>query len=228
MLGGGLEEGTACMVLGTPGVGKSSIGGMYLESAARQGFQSVVFCFDETRESYLRRAASLGLALERDIHEGHVDLFSVKMGAMSFGEFMQIVRKKVETEHTRVVVIDSLGGMSDALSGPLDLPIRRFHELISFLNYQGVLTILIVSAHGLLGEMKTDINASYLVDSVILLRHFEAGGAVHRCIATMKKRYGSHEDTIREFHIKRGGIELGEPLTQFRGLLTGLPQLASS
>jgi circadian clock protein KaiC len=228
MLGGGLEEGTVCMVIGTPGVGKSSLGGLYAESAARQRLRAAVFCFDESKESYLRRISKLELSLIRDIEEGQVELLPIQMGDMHFGEFMQGVRKKVEDENLRVVVIDSLTGMSDALSGPQDLPIRRFHELVSYLNYQGVLTIILLSTHGMLGELKTDINVSYLVDTVIFLRHFEAGGSVRRCIAVTKKRYGSHEHTIREFQVTRGGLQLGEPLTQFSGLLTGSPQLTSS
>jgi circadian clock protein KaiC len=228
MLGGGLKEGTVCVIMGTPGVGKSLLSALYLQSAAGQQLRSAIMCFDESQKTYLHRISKLGLSLEQDIQEGRVDLIPIHLGEMYFGEFMHMVRKKVESEHVRVVVIDSLAGMADSLSGPQDLPIRRFHELVTFLNHKGILTIFIVPTHGLFGEWQTEIKASYLVDTVILLRHFEAGGRVHRCIAVMKKRYGNHEHIIREFRIARGGIHLGEHLMQFTGILTGLPQLLDS
>jgi circadian clock protein KaiC len=100
------------------------------------------------------------------------------------------------------------------------------HELSSFLNEQGVLTLLIMAQHGMVTALETPVDLSYLCDTVINLRYFEAAGEVKQSVAVIKKRSGNHERTIREFKLDRtsNGVRIGEPLKEFQGILTGVPR----
>lgn len=222
MLGGGLEEGTACLLTGSTGSGKSTLGSLYVQAAARRGENSVIFCFDERRDTFLRRSASLGLDIARFIEQGRVDLRQVNTGELSVGEFSQVVRRTVEEKQAKVVLIDSLTGYMNAMPEE-NLLMVQMHELLSFLSGAGVLTMMIVARYGIAKKTEAEIDASYIADTVIMLRHFEAFGEIRRCIAVVKKRHGSHEHTIREFTIAKGGCRVGSPLTDFNGLLTGNP-----
>jgi circadian clock protein KaiC len=223
LLGGGLEEGTSCLIIGTTGAGKSTIASLYVQSAAERGQHSAVFCFDERKEIFIRRAAGLGMTVPRFIEKGTVDLRQVDVGEISIGEFGQLIRHAVEREKARIVVIDSLTGYFQAVWGEGN-PMSQLHELLGYLCGRGVLTILTLTTHGLFGEPASSIDASYITDTVILMRHFEARGRVRRCISVFKKRHGAHEDTIREVRIGAAGIHIGEPLMQFTGLLSGIPR----
>jgi circadian clock protein KaiC len=222
LLGGGLEEGTACLLTGSTGAGKSTLSSIYVEAAAKRGENSIIFCFDERKDTFLRRSASLNLNISAYIEQGLVDLQQVNTGELSSGEFAHVVCRSVETKGAKVVVIDSLTGYLNAVLEN-KLQMTQIHELLSYLSGAGVLTIMVVSKYGATGNNEAEIDASYVADSVIVLRHFEALGTVRRCIAVIKKRHGRHEHTIREFRIAAGGCRLGPPLTDFSGVLTGNP-----
>jgi circadian clock protein KaiC len=222
LLGGGLEEGTACLLTGSSGAGTSTLGSLYVEAAARRGENSIIFCFDERRETFIRRCASLNLNLPAYIEQGLVDLRQVNTGELSSGEFAQLVCKSVEEKRAKVVVIDSLTGYMSAIPEE-KLQMVQIHELLSYLSGARVLTILVVSKFGLTDDHGAEIDASYIADTVIVLRHFEALGTIRRCIAVIKKRHGNHEHMIREFKIAAGGCQVGPPLNEFSGILTGNP-----
>jgi len=223
LLGGGLEEGTSCLIIGTTGAGKSTLSALYAETAAKRKEKSVIFCFDEHKKTFLIRCKGLGMKMPQYIEDGLVDLRQMTVGESSPGQFIETVRKAVDKENVRVVVIDSLTGFLAAMVEQQQL-IPQLHELLSYLNGAGVLTLMIVATHGVIGSPETGIDASYLADTVVLMRHFEAMGKMRRCISAVKKRHGRHETTIREVEIGSGGIQLGPPLTEFTGILTGTPR----
>lgn len=222
LLGGGLEEGTTCLVTGSTGAGKSTLGSLYVQAAARRNERSVIFCFDERKDTFLRRSASLNLEMPKYVDQGLVELVQIGAGQYTPGEFAHQVHQAVENQKVRVVVIDSVTGYLNAIPGEEPL-MTQIHELLSYLSGKGVLTILIISSFGLSGMNDPEVDASYIADTVILLRHFEALGRIRRCIAVVKKRHGRHEHTIREFKIAAGGCEVGPPLSEFNGVLTGTP-----
>lgn len=222
LLGGGLEEGTACMVTGSSGAGKSTFSSLYVQAAAKRGQRSIIFCFDERKETFLRRSNVLNLEMCSYIDQGLVELRQVNASDLSPGEFAQIVRRAVEKKNAKVVLIDSLTGYLNAMPEE-NLLMTQLYELLSYLNGVGVLSILVVSKYSLWGERDSQIDASYIADTVVLLRHFEAMGKIRHCITVVKKRHGNHEHAIREFKIASGGCEVGPPLTDFRGVLTGNP-----
>lgn len=227
LLGGGLEKGTSCLITGTTGAGKSTLTSLYVEAAAKRGEYSAIFCFDERRETFLHRCKSLGIHLDELIQKDMVDLRQMNVGEHSPGEFMQIVRNSVEQDKTRVVVIDSLTGYLISMPEEKQL-IAQLHELLSYLSAKGVLSLMVVTTHTLSGSTQSPVDASYLADTVILLRHFEAMGSMRRCISAIKKRHGKHESTIREMQIDSSGVHLGKPLTEFSGILTGNPRFEGS
>ncbi len=222
LLGGGLEEGTSCLFTGTTGAGKSTLATLYVTAGAARGQRAVVFCFDESRETFLRRAAGLGLEdLAGYAEGGLVDVRQVSVGELSPGEFAYQVRRAVDVEGARIVVVDSLSGYVQSMPGGSELVVQ-LHELLSYLASAGVLVLLTVATSGLFSETHA-IDTSYLADTVVVLRHFEAMGRTRRCISVLKKRYGAHETTIREIGMDAGGVVLGAPLVQFSGVLTGVP-----
>jgi circadian clock protein KaiC len=223
LLGGGLEEGTSCLVTGTTGVGKSTLCSLYVQAAAERGDRSLIYCFDERRETYLRRSTSLGLMISSYAEQGLIDLRNVHVGDLSPGEFIQAVRHAVDHEQVRIVAIDSLAGFMATMPSE-GLLLTQLHELIAYLSMKGVLTLIVGTSHGVIGTGISEVNASYMADTVVLMRHFEAAGRMRCCISVLKKRHGTHERTIRELQINSGGIKLGMPLEQFTGVLTGAPQ----
>jgi len=223
MLGGGLERGTNALFIGAAGVGKSSLALTYATAAAERGEKAVVFAFDEGRGTIEARATTLGLPLEKHVETGLLRLQQIDPAEMSPGEFAAAVRDSVEREHALVIVIDSLNGYLNAMPDGRFL-ILQMHELLSYLGQQGVLTILVLAQHGLMGPMETPLDMSYLSDAVVMLRYFEVGGTVRRAMSVVKKRSGNHEHTIREFRLSSRGIRLGPPLKHFAGVLAGTPQ----
>ncbi len=223
LLGGGIDRGTGTLVMGPAGCGKSSIAAQLMACSAKRGEYAVTFLFDEGVNTYLDRAAGLGADLRPDVEAGRISVQQVDPAELSPGEFAHNVRSAVDRDHARVVVIDSLNGYLQAMPEERFL-IVQMHELLTYLNQQGVVTFLIVSQHGFMGsQMGTPIDVSYLADTVILLRYFEAEGAVRRAISVIKKRTGEHENTIRELRMTAKGIEVGKPLSEFHGVLTGVP-----
>ncbi|MGX1165863.1 circadian clock protein KaiC [Bradyrhizobium sp. USDA 372] len=222
LLGGGLERGTNALLIGAAGVGKSSVALTFAIAAATRGEHAVFFAFDEGRGTVEARARTLGLALEEHLDAGLIRFQQIDPAELSPGEFAANVRRSVERDNARVIVIDSLNGYLNAMPDERFL-ILQMHELLSYLAQQGVLTILILAQHGLVGPTDTNLDISYLSDAVLMLRYFELGGTVRRALSVVKKRSGNHEHTIREFRLTSAGIKLGPPLRDFSGIFSGTP-----
>ncbi|HYZ21684.1 MAG TPA: ATPase domain-containing protein, partial [Rhodopila sp.] len=223
LLGGGLERGTNTLLIGAAGVGKSSLALTYAIAAAQRGERAMFFAFDEGRGTLDARARTLGLPLQSVLETGLIRYQQIDPAELSPGEFAAIVRHSVERDNARIVVIDSLNGYLNAMPDERFL-ILQMHELLSYLGQQGVLTLLVLAQHGLVGPMDTPLDISYLSDAVVMLRYFEAGGSVRRALSVVKKRSGHHEHTIREFRLSSQGISVGPPLTNFSGVFSGTPR----
>lgn len=220
---GGLDFGTTTIFTGPAGIGKTSLALTYAYQAAERGIRTAVYMFDETLGTLYKRMAALGMDLEPMVTSGMIILRFINLAELTPGELSHMISEGVEKDDVKVVLIDSLNGYLAATSQQQFLTMQ-FHELIGYLNRMGVATILIVGQMGLIGPMTTPIDMSYLADTVVLMRYFEAGGTVRQAISVLKKRSGKHERTIREFRIGEGGIKVGDPLTQFQGVLTGIPK----
>ena len=222
LFGGGLDCGTATLILGTAGTGKSTLALQYATQMALRGDRGILFAFDETRAVMLARAKGLRLGLEKHIESGVVTVQQVDPAEISPGEFANRIRNAVDAG-CKLVVIDSLNGYLNAMPGEKYLN-GQLHELVSYLNHKGVLTILILAQHGLVAAAEAPVDLSYLSDTVVILRYFEAAGEVKQSVAVIKKRTGRHEKTIREFILEDGkGVRVGQSLRQFQGVLTGMP-----
>jgi circadian clock protein KaiC len=223
LLGGGLELGTSTLIVGAAGTGKSSLAAQFVAAAAQRGQKSALFIFDESIATLLSRTAGLGIGLREHVSAGNVSIQQVDPAELSPGEFAHAIRRAVEERQAKVVVIDSLNGYLNAMPEERFL-IIQLHELLTYLGQAGVATLLIGAHQGLIGgQMITPVDASYLADAVILMRYFESRGEVRQAISIVKKRGGAHERSIREFRLESGRISLGEPLRDFRGILTGVP-----
>jgi circadian clock protein KaiC len=224
LLGGGVDRGTATLIMGPAGSGKSSLALKYALSAAGRGEHVKLFAFDERVQTLLLRARGLGIDLDAALENRKVTISQVDPAEMGPGEFVANVSRSVFEQETRVVIIDSLNGYLNAMPEERALALQ-LHELLAVLNQNGVTTFMVMAQHGLLGpSMQTPIDVSYLADTVILLRYFEADGAVRKAISVVKKRSGAHEETIREYRMGAPtGISVGHPLSGFRGILTGVP-----
>ena len=222
LLGGGLERGTNALLIGAAGVGKSSLAMTYVVAAAGRGERAVIFAFDEGRATIDARANAIGLPLQQSVEDGLVMIHQIDPAEMSPGEFASRVRRAVEIDGARVVVIDSLNGYLNAMPDGRFL-ILQMHELLSYLSQLGVLTILILAQHGLVGPIETPLDISYLSDAVVMLRYFEFNGTVRRALSVVKKRSGNHEHTIREFKLGSTGVAVGPPLHGFTGIFGGTP-----
>jgi circadian clock protein KaiC len=222
LLGGGLERGTSTLVVGAAGTGKSSLAAQFVVSNADRGEKSAMFIFDESRHTLITRMAGLGVDLQSHVDSGRVVIRQVDPAEMTPGEFSHAIQDCVNAGAT-AIVIDSLNGYLNAMPGERYLTIH-LHEMLMFLGEKGVATLLIGAHQGMIGtQMLTPVDASYLADAVIVLRYFELRGEVRQAISVMKKRGGQHERTIREFSLGAGGVQVGEPLRHFRGVLTGVP-----
>ncbi|HEV7396929.1 MAG TPA: ATPase domain-containing protein [Pyrinomonadaceae bacterium] len=223
LLGGGLDRGTSTLIMGPAGSGKSTLAAHFAASATRRGEHAAIFVFDELKETFIRRADGTGIQLQKSIDNGLLTIQQVDPAELSPGEFAHAVRTSVERSEAKVVIIDSLNGYLNAMPEERFLTIQM-HELLTYLNQLGVVTIMVMAQHGFLGsQMGTPVDVSYLADNVLLLRYFEAEGAVRRALSVVKKRTGAHESTIREMKITSDGIRFGAPLREFRGVLTGVP-----
>lgn len=224
LLGGGLDRGTSTLMLGPAGSGKSSIAAQFVAAAAARGEHAASFLFDEGLHNYLTRATGLGNEMREQVESGQLTVQQIDPAELSPGEFANYVRRAVERDGARVVVIDSLNGYLQAMPDERFLTVQM-HELLTYLNQQGVVTILVMAQHGFMGSnMKTPVDVSYLADTVLMLRFFEAGGAVRRAVSVIKKRTGYHENTIREMRMSADdGITVGKPLSDLHGVLTGVP-----
>lgn len=224
LLGGGIRRGSSALIIGPAGTGKSLLALTFIASAVSRGENCAMFVFDEELGLLFDRSRHLGIDLQAMIDGGHLVIQQVDAAQLTPGEFSERVRRCVELHSAKTVVIDSINGYQSAMPGEQEL-ILHMHELLQYLNRRGATSFLTVAQHGLVGDMRSPVDVTYLADTVILLRYFEAAGRVRRAISIMKKRTGSHEDTIREFLIGENGIVLGQPLTQFQGVLRGVPTL---
>jgi circadian clock protein KaiC len=227
LLGGGLDRGTSNLPMGPSGTGKSSLAIAYAHFTAAQGERVALFTFDENLGLYLAKATSFGMDLRPFIRNGVLHARQVDPAELSPGQFAQLVLNFVEQQNARMVIIDSLNGYSKAMqdSQVLDL---QLHETLTYLGQLGVVTIMILAQGGFLNGLRSPVDLTYLADTVIILRHFETGGSIRQAISVAKKRSGGHERTIREFKVTETGLWVGEPLLQFRGVLTGVPVLEPS
>jgi circadian clock protein KaiC len=228
LLDNGVPMGTCTLVLGPSGVGKSTLGGHYLAAAAKKGIHCAAFLFDEQRQTFLDRGDALGMNLTKWVKSGVLKIHKVEPGSMSPGEFSHHVRKAVEDDKVRVVLIDSLTGYLTAIPES-EAAVVRLHELSSYMASCGCATFLTVAQQGMLGQnMMSPIDVSYIADTMFMMRFFEAGGTVRKALSVVKKRTGLHESTIREIGVKNNALWVGEPLTGFRGILTGVPEYVGS
>jgi circadian clock protein KaiC len=225
LLGGGVHRGSSVLVLGPAGTGKSLLTLTFVQAAINRGERAAMFVFDEELGLLFERALGLGIDLQAMVDSELLVIEQVDAAELSPGEFSARVRRCVEVHDARTVIIDSLNGYQAAMPAEQAL-ILHMHELLQYLNRQGATTFLTVAQHGLVGDMKAPVDVTYLADTVILLRYFEAMGRVRRAISIIKKRTGAHENTIREYMIDSRGITLGEPLTSFHGVLRGVPTLS--
>ncbi len=223
---GGIPRGTSTLVVGPAGCGKSSIATTYATAAAARGERSAIFNFDETLATIYRRTSQLGADLRGYVDSGMVKITQLDPAEVSPGQFVGKVREAVEDDQATIVIIDSLNGFLNAMTGEQML-VAQMHELLTFLDQRGVVTLLVLTLSGMLGpNMSVPVDLSYLSDNVLVLRFFEAGGRLRKAISVVKKRSGRHEDTIRELTFSPEGIHIGEPLHEFRGIMTGVPTLA--
>ncbi|HVJ54703.1 MAG TPA: ATPase domain-containing protein [Aliidongia sp.] len=224
LLRGGPKRGTSTLLTGPAGSGKTTLALQYVATACARGEPCTIFEFDERIGTLLARAAALGLDLRSHIDSGLLSVRQIDAAELPPGEFACSVREEVEERHCRLLVIDSLTGYIAAMPQEQQL-ILQMHELLAYLNQQGVATFLITPQHGLVGTMAIGtLNISYVADAVVLLRFFEAGGRIRKAISVIKNRGGPHEDTIRELRITDGGLRIGQSLTEFKGVLTGTPE----
>jgi len=210
-------------LVGAPGTGKSSVAVQFALAAAQRGECAALFIFDESINTLHTRCAGMGMDLATYVDSGHVRVRQVDPAELSPGEFVHEIRQAVEQHHATVIIIDSLNGYLNAMPDERFL-IAQLHELLTYLGQHGVATMLVGAQHGLIGmQMQTPVDASYLADAVVLLRYYEFEGEVRQAISVLKKRGGAHERTIRAFTLTSDGVRVGEPLRNFRGILTGIP-----
>jgi circadian clock protein KaiC len=222
LLGGGLDRGTSNLFLGPAGTGKSTLAMQYATAMAGKGEHVVLYSFDESVGTLLARAKEIGMGVQRYIDTGLIHVQQVDPAELPPGQFASRIRHAVQQEHAKLLIIDSLNGYMNSMPDERFLSLQM-HELLSFLGQQGILTILTMAQHGLMGSMTAPVDLSYLADTVVMLRFFEAAGSVRKAISVIKKRTGYHESTIREYKITKQGVEVGEPLKEFQGVLTGVP-----
>jgi circadian clock protein KaiC len=222
LLGGGIEAGSSTLILGPAGTGKSLVAIVFLAAAVARGEKVALFVFDEELGLLFARMKTLGIDLEAMQRAGKLFIEQVDAAELSPGEFAHRVRKRVDEDEIKSVVIDSLNGYQSAMPEENSL-ILHIHELLQYLNRRGAATFMTVAQHGLVGDMKAPVDVTYLADTVILLRYFEAVGSVRRAVSIIKKRTGAHESTIREYRIDNSGLTIGAPLDGFQGVLRGVP-----
>jgi circadian clock protein KaiC len=222
LVGGGLDRGSSALFIGPAGVGKSALATQYALAAVRRGEPVTAYITDESVATYLNRARGLEMDIEPFVQDGRMRINHLDPAQLSPGEFDALVRRSVEVDNARIIVLDSLNGYLNAMAEE-HLVLLQLHELLTYLGHQGVLTIMTIAQHGVIGDrMQTPVDVSYLADSVVMLRYFEAGGEIRQAISVVKRRGGPHERTIRELRMGPG-IRVGSPLHNFQAVLSGTP-----
>jgi circadian clock protein KaiC len=227
LVGGGLDAGTSNLLMGPAGSGKSTVASVFVDAAAARGEKVIFFAFDENIHTLIRRARAMGLDFKTHMDAGVLTIQQIDPAEIAPGELANKIVECVEKQGTRMIVLDSLNGYVNAMPQE-DYINLHLHELLSFLNQRGVVTIMTLAQQGLIGAMGVPVDVSYLADTVILTRYFEAGGAVRKAISIIKKRSGAHESTIRELEMTQSGIRIGDALSDFEGVLTGVPTFVGS
>ncbi|MGM4965155.1 ATPase domain-containing protein [Tardiphaga sp. 1201_B9_N1_1] len=222
LLGGGIETGSSTLILGPAGTGKSLTAIVNVVAAVKRGEKAAMFIFDEELGLLFDRMKGIGIDLPAMQESGHLFVEQVDAAELSPGEFAHRVRRQIDEHNIKTVVIDSLNGYQASMPEENSL-ILHMHELLQYLNRRGAATFMTVAQHGLVGDMKAPVDVTYLADTVILLRYFEASGSVRRAMSVIKKRTGAHESTIREYRIDGRGLTIGAPLSEFQGVLRGVP-----
>jgi circadian clock protein KaiC len=220
-------SGSSTLILGPAGTGKSLIAVTFAMATIARGEKAAIFVFDEELGLLFDRMKGLNIDLEGPRARGDLLIEQIDAAELSPGEFSHRAQKLVDRHGVKTVLIDSLNGYQVAMPEENSL-ILHLHELLQYLNRHGATTFVTVAQHGLVGDMRAPIDITYLADSVILLRYFEAHGQVRRAISVIKKRTGQHESTIREYRISTRGLSLGEPLHEFQGVLRGIPSYAGN
>jgi circadian clock protein KaiC len=227
LLGGGLDRGTSNLILGPAGTGKSTLSIRFAISAAERGERVAVYSFEESVTNLRSRADALGLDLSRFIENGLITLRKIDPAELTPGQFTSLLREAVTREKADVVVIDSLNGYIHAMP-ERDFLLLQLHELLAFLGNRGVVTVMVLAQAGIMGSMQTPLDLTYLADSVIVTRYFEAFGAIKKAISVIKKRTGWHEESLRELRIGQGGVIIGPVLSEFSGIFSGIPKYMGS
>jgi circadian clock protein KaiC len=222
LLGGGLSPATNTLLTGPSGVGKTTTAVRCMTAALERGERATYYLFDEGIATLLARSTSLGMDLRPFRAAGNLTLLQIDPAEVSPGQFSSMVRKAVEEDGSTFIVVDSLNAYLKAMPGENFLQLQM-HELLNYLNQQGVTTLLVLGQHGLIGDVQPDVDLSYLSDAILLFRYFEAKGEVRSAVSVVKSRTSAHERTIREFRLDASGLTVGEALTDFQGVLTGLP-----
>ena len=221
VMGGGLPYGSSTLFAGPSGVGKSTTAMSCAMAALKRGERAAYYLFDEGLATFLTRGKALGMDLARYVESGHLRIVSLDPAEVTPGEFAHMVQHAVEDDGARLVVIDSLNAYLQAMPGSKYLMLQM-HELLTYLNHRDVITILILGHHGVLGDIRSDVDLSYLADAILLFRYFEARGRLLKAVSMVKSRTTLHEQTIREFRMGPGGLEVGQELTDFEGVLAGV------
>jgi circadian clock protein KaiC len=222
LLGGGIDRGGATLLMGPAGTGKSCIAMQCACAAAERGERVSMFLLEERLGTFRARAASLGMQIARYIDEGLIRLQQIDPAEIPPDQFTHLVREGIEKDDAKLLVVDSISGYFMAMPDQHALSLQ-LHELLSYTGDQGVAAILTLAQQGFMGNMRSPVDMSYLADTVVLLRYFEAKGRVHKAVSVVKKRSGTHEDTIRKLTFGKSGIQVGPPLVEFHGVLTGVP-----
>lgn len=227
LLGGGVDRGTSTIIMGPPGTGKSTLALRHGYVAASKGERVNFYLFDETVATFIARGTALGMDIRPLISKGLLKVEQIDPAEIQPGELIYRISEAVSKDHCRMIVIDSINGYLNAMPDDRYLSMQ-LHELLTYLNQQGVISILLLAQQGLVGQMQSVVDLTYLSDTVILLRYFEAFGEVKQAISVIKKRSGDHERTIREFRVAENGITVGQPLKDFHGVLTGVPTFSGA
>ena len=221
MLGGGLDRGTVILLTGSAGVGKTSIGMAALATAAGRGERGVVFTFEESRDEVAHRCEALGIPLRAHLDAGLLAIERVDPVLLYPDQFAARVREEVEGRSTRLVMIDSTNGYRQTMPDE-DYLVGHMHQLASYLNRMGVITLLTNEMPTLTAQ--TDLSRfglSHLVDTIVLMKYYEFGGGLRTALGVVKRRLGEHDRDLRALEITDRGILVGETLPQFRGILRG-------
>jgi circadian clock protein KaiC len=224
LLSGGIDTGTCTLLTGPAGCGKSTIAIRYATAAAQRGEKAMIFTFDESTATLIERASALGLDPRPVLETGQLQIEQVDPAELSPGEFISRIRGLVDHQHLRILVIDSLNGLLNAMPNEQYMALQ-LHELLSYVGQQGIATIMTLAQAGIIGSnMQSPVDVSYLADTILLFRYFERRGEISQAISVVKKRSGPHERSIRELFLRDGQVRVGGPLIEFEGVLTGVPR----